>query len=319
MARHSKEKATEIYNFYRTHGEKKTLETYKIKSTTLNRTLADFKNLYGNKEVFENNVLLEKIKDKYSKEELKFIAAGGVDKSTINKKVIDFDGEVFTFCHVSDTHIGGNCFKPEWWDACIKECEKQNIDMMFHTGDITEGMSNRAGNVYELTHIGYDSQKEYAINQLAKCSFPVYIIDGNHDRWYIKSSGALVVKDIAQALENVEFIGHDEGNVLINGVTIRLFHGEDGNSYAVSYRIQKVVESFTGGEKPHVLLLGHCHKQCYLFDRHIHCLSGGACSSQSSWMRSKRIVNHAGFWIVRMVIGKKGICSFSPTWYPFYS
>ena len=90
------------------------------------------------------------------------------------------------------------------------------------------------------------------------------------------------------------------------------------NSYAVSYRLQKLIESFTGGTKPNVLLVGHAHKQGYFFDRHIHTVSGGAMCTQSRWMRSKRMANHAGYHFITIKVGDGGVQSFTVTFTPFY-
>ena len=180
-------------------------------------------------------------------------------------------------------------------------------------------MSHRAGHVYELTHIGYHAQKEHAIEVLESCPAPLYMIDGNHDRWYIKSNGALIVSDIADKIEHATFLGHDEGDINIGeNATIKMWHGEDGSSYATSYRIQKVIESFTGGEKPNILLLGHVHKQGYFFERHIHAISGGCIEKQSSWMRGKRLQAHTGFWIVEATVNENGVSRLKTEWFPLY-
>jgi len=134
----------------------------------------------------------------------------------------------------------------------------------------------------------------------------------------MKSNGYDICQDIADTIENVHMMGHDEGDVEFGPVTVKLWHGEDGSTYAFSYRIQKIVESLTGGEKPDVLLAGHCHKALYVFDRNIHCISCGAIQKQSRWMRSKRHASHTGFWVVRMTVHEKGVGSFTSTWYPYY-
>jgi hypothetical protein len=129
----------------------------------------------------------------------------------------------------------------------------------------------------------------------------------------------VIVKDIAERLPDAEFLGHDEGDINLSGNTVlKLWHGEDGNSYAVSYRIQKVVESFSGGEKPHAMFLGHTHKSTYLFERNIHCYSMGSIEQQSNWMRSKRIAAHTGFWIIDFWVNAQGVRS-RGCFYPFYT
>ena len=163
------------------------------------------------------------------------------------------------------------------------------------------------------------NKKKYAIEQLSKCKYPMYLIDGNHDRWFIKNSGAYIVQDICENLENCMFLGNDEGDLVVNNVIIKLWHGEDGNSYSLSYRIQKIIEAFVGGQKPQILLCGHVHKALYLpCERNIHAFGTGALSRQSKWMRSKRLANHAGFWIIEFTYNEKGVSDCSEKFYNFY-
>ena len=139
--------------------------------------------------------------------------------------------------------------------------------------------------------------------------------------WFQKSNGAIIVEDIANNIKKAEFLGHSEGDISLKGKAVmKLWHGLDSSSYAVSYRVQKVIEAFTGGEKPHILLLGHVHKMGYFFDRHVHAVSGGALCLQSSWMRGKRLANHTGFWIIDAYVNKNGgISKFTSTFYPYYA
>jgi len=304
---------------------KKFLESYYLGSTELN---AETINRYRREarirfpEWVEYMESTKALREKFSPEEIGKLAKGERVEPTRTKKV-EFDGTVFRFAHITDTHMGSVTFKPYIWDAIVKEINSQQLDCVFHTGDVTEGLSmKRMDAVYDLTHIGYAAQKEYAKEQLSRIEAQIYAVSGNHDRFYLKSAGALIVKDIAEECENVEYLGEDVADFVIeNGdrpIKIRLWHGEDGSSYATSYRVQKICESFTGGDKPNVLLMGHTHKQIFMLERNIHCLSGGAVCTQSNWMRSKRLSNHTGFWICEMEFNDRGITRFTPTWYPFY-
>ena len=218
---------------------------------------------------------------------------------------------------MTDTHIGSIYTRPEIIKEAIQTMEDNGCEFIAHAGDVTEGMSNRPGHVYELTDIGYTAQRDKAVEILSKASLPIYMIDGNHDRWFVKSSGAYIVKDIADTIGAV-YLGQDEGEIIINGAVIRLWHGEDSGSYAVSYRLQKLIESFSGGTKPHVLLCGHTHKQGYFFDRNIHVVSGGCLQMQSRWMRSKRISAHTGYHIIDMTITDDGVTRFRVEFFPFF-
>lgn len=314
-----KERVEEIVLFYLDNGEEKTIETYGIN----HESLARYKRLFGEYGGdIENITVLRKIKDRYTPDELEAIASGGrIPKTNFEVPEIDFTGQHIRFAHITDTHIGSIYYLPERMEAIAEEIRKESVEFVVHTGDVTEGMSKRDGHIYECTHLGYDKQREYAIEQLSMIDAPIYFIDGNHDRWHIKNAGALIVKDIAERLPNAEFIGHDEGNITLAGkATLRLFHGEDGNSYAISYRIQKLIEAFSGGEKPNIFCVGHTHKCIHMpNERNVIAFSGGCIEKQSQWMRGKRISAHCGFWIIDVWVGKiSGVSKHSAIWYPFY-
>lgn len=270
--------------------------------------------------IVSKNALLKTIEKNYTTKELQSIANGGGlvnDKPETPK--VDFKGDHYKFLFFTDPHIGSVYFEEAYLNAALVECEKEKVDAIMIAGDITEGMSNRPGHIYELNDLGYDAQKDSAVKILSKFKkFKTYMCSGNHDRWFIKNSGANIVKDICKELPNSHYLGHDVGEVVVNGCKIMLWHGEDSSSYATSYRVQKIIESIQGGEKPGVLLCGHTHKQVYLFDRNVHCFSGGCIQKQSAWMRAKRLASHTGFWIIDLTINKGSVLKVNSTWYPFY-
>lgn len=317
MIRLTQERVFEILDFLYDHTEEETCKHFDIKADTIRRYKSKYKDQV--KEVFKEKRLFQKLRESFTPEELEKLAKS--KKNTVQETHTvkrNFKGDIITFAHFTDTHIGSKYFSVFDWQAALKECEAQDVQFICHTGDLTEGLSHRAGHVYECTHYGADAQQEYAIKLLKMTDIPMYIIDGNHDRWFIKAAGVKIVKNICESVNHCTFLGHDTGRVIINGITIDLFHGEDGSSYAFSYRIQKVIESMQGGEKPHVLLVGHTHKQAYFFIRNIHAISGGALSYQSAWMKSKRMACHSGFWIIKMCVKDKEIKWLEPRWYPFY-
>lgn len=266
--------------------------------------------------------IMSQIAQNYSDKELEAIAKGGRIVPGYGKvPVISFEGQRIRVGAMTDTHIGSVKMPPERIYQAFDEFRKEKVDFITHSGDVTEGMSNRPGHIYELTALGYDLQKSNAIDIFRQWTdTDVYAIDGNHDRWFLKSNGAKIVQDIGAVIPNFHFIGHDEGDISLKGKAIlKLWHGEDGNSYALSYRLQKILESLTGGEKPNAMICGHTHKYVDIFERHVFCTSVGSMQSQTPWMRGKRIAAHAGFAIIDYWVNDKGICKKTSTWYPFYS
>ena len=263
--------------------------------------------------------ILFDINQKFSEKELRALSKStGVGQVSPLKVNIDFHGDEIRFGFFTDPHMGSIYYREEFMDSFIRRCEEGKADFVVCGGDVTHGMDPSKYNLlYELTHIGYAAQKDYAIQQLKRIPFPIYTIDGNHDRWY-ESLGAHIVEDICKEIPGAKYLGRDEGDIEIAGITIKTWHGEDGNSYATSYRIQKLIESLTGGEKPNVLLCGHTHKQGYFFERNIHAVTGGALSTQSRWMRSKRLACHSGYHFITMRVNDGGVGEFTVTWKPFY-
>ena len=219
-----------------------------------------------------------------------------------NRPVYTIDSDEITIIVLGDTHIGHRKFVPEWWDFLLEVADKENASFILHTGDILEGMSNRPGHVYELDRIGFQQQKDLAVELFNKSPLPIKAITGNHDGWYmIKSDmGANVGRTIETEVDQFEFLGDQEADIEINGIKIKLWHGLDGSSYATSYRSQKFIESLGEQDLPNVLLCGHAHKAIYHQCRGVHVYESGTLQRQTAWMRGKKLPAHNGFWILKI-------------------
>lgn len=318
-------RAAEIAEHLKEYGEAVTLDKMKVSRETMRRAVrmhkANTRKAAPPETTFDDkNVILKRIADRFTPAELRALAEGHRNSEPVKHDYrVDFSGTSFKYCFFTDTHFSSIYFKEDHYFKMLEECRAQGVEAFFHAGDIVEGMSGRPDQIYSLVHLGFSKQKEYAIKLLSELDKPFYAISGNHDRWYLRSNGADVVREICDALPNAHFLGHDNATIEIKKTKIDLFHGEDGASYANSYRGQKIVESYTGGHKPNILLTGHDHKSLYMFTRNIHVVGGGALSLRSAWQKSKKLANHAGFWIIEMYLNTGGdVVRFSPTWYPIY-
>ncbi len=333
-------KIIDIIEYYDSNGIDKTVEKYGLKDSSIKRYYYLYKKNI-NEGVIDNEIniksdtinkpdnledkkqrLFEQIKDKLSYEELKMISKSIDPSKTTTKSEINLnlDKNSVKIGVFTDSHIGSVYFKEEWWDYALKTFEDSGVDFICHVGDLTEGLSERKGHWYDLTHIGYEAQKNYAIELLNRTTIPIYGIDGNHDRWYIKSANAVICKDVERGVKHYTFLGSDEGDIHLNdNVSIKLWHGEDGSSYATSYRIQKLIESFSVGEEPDVLLCGHTHKTVFMpNERNVFAFGAGSMCSQSKWMRSKRLANHSGFWVIDINFNEEKVLSCKGEYFPLY-
>lgn len=311
-------KLKEIIFFKITHTEQETLEIFNITSESLNRYIREAKkrNIINSKHLKSLDLC-----DKLGEQEIsKFFNNKHIDQIYKTINIVGTNDKYIKFAAMSDTHFGSNYTDPEYFLSCIKFIENEGCQFITIGGDITEGMSSCQGHCYEVTHLGYEAQKNHARQMLSTIKIPTYIIDGNHDRWFLKAIGANIVKDIAESLLNVEYLGSDEGDINIDNISIKMWHGGDASSAAYSWRLQKLAgNAFENGlKKPNILLAGHVHKMGYIYEKCIHCVSTGSIQKQSSWMKGKIMTSHTGFFIIEFRYNESGIVSFKPEWFPFY-
>jgi predicted phosphodiesterase len=208
--------------------------------------------------------------------------------------------DVVRFGVMSDTHVGHKNFREDWLYRAYDFWAKCGAEFIYHSGDIVEGMSGRDGQIYELTKFGFEEQVDETAKLFDQCPAPIRAITGNHDGWFkIKGNiGACVGKTLENRCHNFTHLGQDEADELLGNIKVKLWHGGDGASYALSYRTQKFVEALTGGDKPHILLSGHAHKSIFFQFRNVEIIEAGTLQSQTRFMRGKKLAAHPTVYMV---------------------
>ena len=96
-------------------------------------------------------------------------------------------------------------------------------------------------------------------------------------------------------------------------------HPSGGCAYAVSYKSQKIIESYSGGQKPRAVFIGHFHKAEVLpMWRNVRAIQAGCFCSQTPFMIKKPTPAHVGGWIIEDKICKKGTGRFKSEFISFY-
>jgi predicted phosphodiesterase len=234
--------------------------------------------------------------------------------------------KVFGF--VSDTHLGSKHYRPDVLKALYAWFASEHVSDVFHGGNWIEGQSRI--NQHDISVFGLDAQLAYFIEHYPRHDGITthYIAGDDHEGWYqqreVFSVGeALQNKARAMGRNDLHYLGYVEADVELVGSkgssVLRVMHGGGGSAYAVSYRPQKIVESWTGGEKASVLLLGHYHKLSYNLTRNVHVVQGGCVCDQSIFMRKKSIEAHVGGCLIKLRQGKDGaITEFVPHFRTFF-
>ena len=225
------------------------------------------------------------------------------------------------FALMGDTQFGSKYAQITHLHNFYDLCEREGITTVYHTGDITDGLKMRPGHEYELYEISADGQCDDVIkNYPRRKGITTHFITGNHDASLYKHVGFDIGKAIAKEREDMIYLGRDCAIVDITPeCNLELRHPWDGTAYAISYKIQKMIEAMEADSKPNILVVGHYHKQEYIFYRNIHALQTACFQSQTPFTRGKGISVVMGGYIITAEVDKNGyIQGFTPTFIPYY-
>lgn len=199
---------------------------------------------------------------------------------------------------------------------------QEGINKVYHTGDIDEGEQMRKGHQYECYNQGIDDHVIEIVNNYPRREdITTDFITGNHDASMVKLAGVNIGTMITARRDDMRYLGQDSAVIqLTDNCTLELRHPGDGTAYAQSYKLQKMIEAMSGGEKPNILAVGHYHKQEYLFYRNIHAIQTGCLQAQTPFMRGKGISAALGGWIVELRLNcDGGIERIKTEFFPFYT
>lgn len=237
-------------------------------------------------------------------------------------KTVDWKGNrIVRFALMGDTQINSKYTQITHLHNFYDEAEKRGIKHIYHTGDIDEGDQMRMGHQFECYNQGADDHVDEIVRVYPKRDgVTTHFITGNHDASIKKRSGHDIGKAIAKLRPDMEYLGQDCALIYLTpNCTLELRHPWDGTAYAISYKIQKMIEAMSGGEKPNILAVGHYHKQEYIAYRNVHAFQTGTFQAQTPFMRGKGIAAIMGGWIVEIAVDKAGtITKIRTEWIPYY-
>lgn len=237
-------------------------------------------------------------------------------------------GRRVKFGLVSDNHLGSKYERNEVLETLFDVYANEGIDTVYQCGNIIEGEA--VFNKFDVLAHGIEGQSRYLAEHWPKRKGikTLFITGDDHEGWYVQREGVNIGRILEMEArrvgrEDLVFLGHMEHDIIFEGtkrkVVMRLIHAGGGSSYATSYSAQKIVESYTSGEKPDILLIGHYHKAEYTYAREVHVVQAGTTQDQTPFMRKKKLHAHVGGWIIEFEMTKEGSMSrFKTEWLPFY-
>jgi hypothetical protein len=228
-----------------------------------------------------------------------------------------------------DNHLCNKHSRLDVLNAAYDHFEREGITEVFNTGNWIDGEA-KFNRTELIVRPGMDAQIDYLIDKwpVRKGITTRYIAGSDHEGWFQEREGIeigryLELKAVEAGRDDLKYLGYAECDVILKqkagSACMRVVHPGGGSAYAISYTDQKRVESYQGGEKPQVELVGHYHKFNYGYPREVHTVQCGCTTDQSLFMRKKRLQAHVGFVVVNLDQGANGVITrFTVEWFPYF-
>jgi hypothetical protein len=231
---------------------------------------------------------------------------------------------------MGDAHLCSKYSRLDYLNTFYDICEQEGVTRVFDCGNMIDGEA-RFNKTDLLVH-GMGNQMKYWAEHWPKREGIIteYVCGDDHEGWYLQREGIDIgwhMQKVAEKLgrTDLKYLGYMEHDIDLmtpegGATTIRLQHPGGGSAYATSYQPQKIVESLSGGEKPHILCLGHYHKHGSFLVRNVHTLLTGCFQDQTPFMRKKRLSAHLGGYICDLTQAQDGsVLRWTTTFIPFFS
>lgn len=215
----------------------------------------------------------------------------------------------FIFGAMGDLHAASKYTRWEVRKDLMQRAENAGATCIFDTGNWIDG--EKHFNRYDLEVVGLDQQLKLLAKNYPKVNIPTYAVTGDdHEGWYAQSEGIDVGRYCQSVMRDAGHqwfdLGYMEADIVLQNANsgivsiLRIAHPGAGSAYATSYRPQKIIESYEGGEKPAVVLFGHYHKLDCNNIRNVWSVQTGTSQDQTPFMRKKSIEAHVGGAIIEM-------------------
>lgn len=223
-------------------------------------------------------------------------------------ELVSDNDNTFLFGAAGDLHAASKYTR---WDVradLYKQFIEAGATCNFDTGNWIDGEARF--NTYDLEAHGFDTQCKLLARNHPKGLHTYAVWGDDHEGWYVQREGIDVGRynEAIMRGEGHEWtdLGFMEAHVILRNAksgkvsTMAVVHPGGGSAYALSYSIQKIIESLEGGEKPAVGLYGHYHKLWGGNIRNVWCVQTGCQQDQTPFMRKKRLEAHVGGTLIKL-------------------
>lgn len=171
---------------------------------------------------------------------------------------------------LGDTHLGSRFEQLTALQDFYKQCDDHNdgkgVDAFIHGGDFVQGTPKmHRGMEHEVHLLSAEGQIGYSaeVYPRSRHGTKTYAISGNHDDSWLNESGINVIRQVGIRRDDIVYIGRDAQYLSLKSGEreLRLYtvHPAGGQSYAKSYKPQKITEAIPIREGTQVACISHYH------------------------------------------------------------
>lgn len=234
--------------------------------------------------------------------------------SYLNGAVFEFVSQpdnTFIFGVTSDNHLGSKYERLDVLEDLYDRFAAAEVQAVMNAGNWIDGEARF--NKHDLHVHGMDAQLRYLADKYPRREgIKTYAVAGDdHEGWVAQREGVDIGRYAEMRMRDAGRddwydLGYMEAHIVLRNANtgasaiMAVVHPGGGSAYALSYSIQKIIESLESGEKPAVGIYGHYHKLWAGNIRNVWCIQSGCTQDQSPFMRKKRLEAHVGGAIIRL-------------------
>jgi len=213
---------------------------------------------------------------------------------------------------ISDTHIGNIHQQLHLVNEFYQEAYNRGINLVLHCGDVLDGnYTNRPEQPRQQFLHGFDEQLGYTVDMYPEIAdIETRYILGSHDETHYKNDQATVGEWLSRCRKDMIYLGQDSANINLNGIRISMDHPGGGSAQSISYKPQKRIEILESGYKPHILLIGHYHKNYSFVYRNVRGIQVPAMCDKTQFQQKQGLSNYIGGYFLDIYSDQKGNIQF---------
>lgn len=226
---------------------------------------------------------------------------------------------------VSDTCFNSKYQRLDLVHTVYRHFKEMDVAFVLHCGNLVERFITKKQHAENSKEPDYFEMIKALQKWAPKTDLTTYFIGGRNEESYLgkKVSKLLdqkeeewvteeidLIRDIEKSLPQYEFLGLNNARIRVSGkVTIAIASPSSGSRkpYTISYPMQKLIESYGGGEKPTIQLLGYYNKRWEGIHRDVYALMIGTLQNQIPQAYAKQEPSHTlGAVVLRLKFDKDG-------------